>query len=252
MSDSTELYEEHPEAFLPILEMWAESADEQVDSMLALLEETYDYSPVSVLDVGCGIGRHVIPFAERGLEAHGLDISPEYVARAEQRASEAGVADETAFFRHDMRDIDELTRDYELLVCVGTSFGYFDEMTNAALLETFHDRLAPGGVLIVEVNNKEGELAGWNDAGLERPGKDALHAVEYDYDPLTSRLHVLNVAIDEETVVGKGEVDVRLYTPIELRQLFETAGFSDVRLAATFDGESLTRESPRLLAMGRR
>lgn len=252
MTDSTNLYEEDPETFLPILEMWAESADEQVDSMLSLLEETYDYAPTSVLDVGCGIGRHVIPFAERGIEAHGLDISPEYITQAKQRATEAGVADETVFFQHDMRELDELARNYELIICVGTSFGYFDEETNADLLKTFYDRLTAGGVLIVEVNNKEGELAAWNDAGVVHPAENALHAVEYDYDPITSRLHVLNVAIENETVVGKGEVDVRIYAPIELQQLCDAAGFSELRLFAGFDGEELTRESPRVLVTGRK
>lgn len=247
-----DLYEEHPEAFLPILEMWAEKANDEVEAMLTRLEEAYDYTPTSVLDIGCGIGRHVIPFAKRGIEAHGLDISLEFIEQAKQRAATAGVADSTSFFHQDMRELDGLSRNYDLLICVATSFGYFNEATNAGLLETFYDRLNPGGVLLLEVNNKEGLLTEWSDAVVENPTEDALHVARYEYDPLTSRLHVTNVAIEDEMYLGEGEIAVRLYTPIELRQLYNSAGFSDIRLFATFEGEGLTRESQRLLVLGQK
>lgn len=252
MTSPTELYEEHPEVFLPKFSQWDEQADEQVEGILTLLEEEYETAPSSVLDIGCGAGRHVIALAERGITAHGLDISPTYIKRAEDRASTAGVADTTSFFARDMRDLDAHSHTYDLLICVYTSFGFFDEDTNAALLEAFADRLNPGGTLLIEVPNKEGFLTSWTGGGVNRPHKDAVHAEQHEYDPVTSRSEVTIFAIEDGTYLGEGGFEVRLYAPIELRQLFEDAGFDDVRLFDGFDGGELTRESTRVLVTGRK
>ncbi len=45
----------------------------------------------SVLDVGCGAGSNVIFLAQKGYDAHGIDLSPGAVAAARSRATEAGV-----------------------------------------------------------------------------------------------------------------------------------------------------------------
>lgn len=251
MPESTDLYEEHPEVFLPKFEQWEERADDQVDGMLTQLDEAYDFTPASVLDVGCGAGRHVVSFAERGIEAHGLDISPEYIERAEKRATDAGVADVTSFFAADMRELDDLSQTYDLLICVYTAFGFYDEETNAALLETFANRLNPGGVLLIEVPNKEGFLTTWSGGGVSKPHENAVHAEQHEYDPLTSRGTATIFAVEDGTYLGEGVFEVRFYAPIELRQLLDRAGFSDIHLSDGFDGGELTRESPRVLVMGR-
>jgi SAM-dependent methyltransferase/predicted enzyme related to lactoylglutathione lyase len=45
----------------------------------------------SVLDVGCGTGRHAVELARHGFRVTGVDISPGMLAEAKKRASEAGV-----------------------------------------------------------------------------------------------------------------------------------------------------------------
>lgn len=251
MTEPTQIYEHDPEVFLPKFDQWEEQADDQVDAMLALLEETYEFSPTSVLDVGCGTGRHVFAFAERGIEAHGLDISEEYVDRAQAQAASADTAAETSFFAGNMRDLDGLSGTYDLITCVYTSFGFFDDETNAAVLESFGDRLEPGGVVLIEVPNKDGFLSSWQDSVVGNPDENTVHAERHAYDPLTSRATATIYAIEDGTYVGDGEFEVRLYSPIELRQLFEDAGFSEIRLVAGFDGGELSRESRRLLVIGR-
>jgi len=39
----------------------------------------------SILDLGCGTGRHAIEFAQRGYRVHGVDLSPQMVERAQAR-----------------------------------------------------------------------------------------------------------------------------------------------------------------------
>lgn len=252
MPDSTDLYEEHPETFLPLFDKWAEDAEKQVDEMLARLKDAYDYSPSSVLDVGCGIGRHSIHFAKRGIEVRGLDISAEYIERAKERAASAGVGNATSFLRKDMRDIDELSETFDLVTSVTSSFGFFDEATNAALIESFRDRLNPGGVLLMEVPNKDGFLTEWTGTAVGRPTENSVHAEAHEYDPLTSRVTVTVFAVEDDTYLGEGQFETRLYAPIDLQRRFDEAGFDDIHLFAGFDGEELARESRRLLLIGRK
>ena len=60
---------------------------------VAFLERALDLSPgMSVLDLGCGQGRHAIPLAERGYKVTGLDLSPTMLRRARHFADEQGAA----------------------------------------------------------------------------------------------------------------------------------------------------------------
>jgi len=56
-----------------------------------LLEELDLRPGASILDVGCGIGRHAIELAKRGFAVTGLDLSTEMLAQAQRAAQEAGV-----------------------------------------------------------------------------------------------------------------------------------------------------------------
>src|SRR5436309_15217870 len=44
------------------------------------------------LDVGCGTGEHALLAASRGLDAVGVDAAPTAIAKAEEKASERGLA----------------------------------------------------------------------------------------------------------------------------------------------------------------
>ena len=56
-----------------------------------LLEELEPPSGASILDVGCGTGRHSVELAKRGYAVTGLDLSAEMLAQAAQAANAAGV-----------------------------------------------------------------------------------------------------------------------------------------------------------------
>jgi SAM-dependent methyltransferase len=72
---------------------WYLDADpmEQVDG--ALVEFVAAHAGPVVLDLGCGLGGYTKALSERGLDARGIDVSPEYVERARSLGVEADLYD---------------------------------------------------------------------------------------------------------------------------------------------------------------
>ncbi len=80
-----------------------------------------------VLDLGCGTGIHAVNLAKRGWEVTGVDISPKALARARERADEAGV--KATFLEGDLTNLDalELGSGFHLLLDFGAIHGMTDE-----------------------------------------------------------------------------------------------------------------------------
>jgi cyclopropane fatty-acyl-phospholipid synthase-like methyltransferase len=95
-------------------------AEEHVDQLLAPVAPTGHV----VLDLCCGPGRHAIGLAKRGFTVTGVALSVFLLAKAQARAQVAQVAVE--WLRDDMRHVVRPGA-YDLVVSLGTSFGYFDD-----------------------------------------------------------------------------------------------------------------------------
>jgi len=60
------------------------------------------------LDLGCGTGTNVITLARHGRQAFGLDFVPRAIAKAKEKARQAGLADQTRFFVADVTHLPQL------------------------------------------------------------------------------------------------------------------------------------------------
>lgn len=250
-----------PSRFLGQFEERLGDAPTEVEQVLDLVESTYGVDPSSVLDVPCGVGRHSVAFADRGRPVHGVDLSPTYVDRARDAAAEAGVDERTTFVTGDMRQLSEddpyddpLESSYDLAVNLWTSLGYYGERADRRIVAGIYDRLAPGGVAVFELVNKEGTLSEFYPVGrFETP--DGLTMIqEVSYEPTTSHLETERIVLDEEaeTIVDQYTIDVRTYAPVELIAILEDTGFGEVTAYGSLEGEELTWQSDRLVVLGRR
>jgi SAM-dependent methyltransferase len=244
-----EAFVENPGVFQPELEAKTAAAEQEVEDLLALLASDHDLAPTTALDVPCGIGRHAVPLAERGLAVTGVDVAAEYVDRARERAAGAGV--DASFVVGDMRALPVDDR-FTLVVNLWTSFGYYDAETDRAVLAGLRERVADGGALVLELSNKEGVLAAFDDDGVTR--RDDHVVVETrEYDPVRSRMaterELFEVAPDGYDHVGTMTFETRMFAPDTLRRWLLDAGFGSVSLYADLEGGELTRESTRLVVV---
>ena len=70
---------------------------------------------VNVLEIGCGEGGNLLPFAEAGCSVLGVDLSGDKIRAAEQFFAEAGV--QGRFLASDIFAVKELEGQFDLIVC---------------------------------------------------------------------------------------------------------------------------------------
>ena len=102
----------------------------------------------SMLDIGCGKGRHSKMLAAKGFYVTGLDISEESINEARKSENE-----HLEFFIHDMRRTYRINY-YNYVFNFFTSFGYFNtkqEHLNA--IRTFCQALRKNGLLVIDYLN---------------------------------------------------------------------------------------------------
>jgi SAM-dependent methyltransferase len=179
-----------------------------------------------ILDCPCGHGRISNALAERGFQVTGLDATELFLERAREDTAARGV--EVDYVHGDMRELPWRER-FDGLLNWFTSFGYFSDEENKAVLRGFHDALKPGGRLVLETQNVSRIML----------DPKPLHVVgERDGDLMIDRwtLDAENARFQTERLVMRGgrvrkaRFSVRWFTPPELRNWLEEAGFGNVRM----------------------
>ena len=106
----------------------------------------------SVLDFGCGIGRHALELARSGMRVTGVDYVRDFIERAESMALQQNVSG-TRFVEADCREV-TLGERFDAAVCLYDVVGtYADLAENTRMLANLVDHLKPGGMALVSVMN---------------------------------------------------------------------------------------------------
>ena len=213
----------------PTLELWkrAHSADESKGEAADLARALALERGERVLDVPCGHGRIALELAARGLRVTGLDASEEYVAEARRRADERRLPAE--FVLGDMRTL-PWRGEFDAALCVGNSFGYFDDEGNRAFLAGVHAALRPGGrfflsyPLVAELALAGRGLRDWRRVG------DTLLLSESWHDERRGRMETTYTAIDLATRAPLEEkhASYRVHPRAELEELLRSIGFAHI------------------------
>jgi SAM-dependent methyltransferase len=245
------LFKEQADHYVDFFEQRFQAADAQAEALLDLVTSEYGIEPETALDLACGTGRHVFAFADRGLDAEGIDFSEPFVERARAATVEQDLVGSVAFHEHDLRELDEWTGNYDLVTSFWNSLGYYDRETDERMLANARRLLSDDGVLVVEASNKDCYLANLEPASVSENG--LLFVERRDYDVETGRFHT---KLDRFDGTGEGyeheysmEWENRIYAPAVLRELCEDAGFDDVRLFGGFDGGAVTLDTDSVVLL---
>jgi SAM-dependent methyltransferase len=233
------------------------------DFIAACFDRFLPEDPDIVLDLACGTGRMTFPLADRGFDMIGIDGSADMLAEAynksydrmEAAEKEGRSAPQPLFLQQDMRAF-ELYGTVDATVCCLDSMNYLTGDGDLdKCLACIHLYLAPGGLLIFDVNSpyKFEHVYGNNAYILEDEG--AFCGWQNDYDPET-RLCRFDLSVFEETENGgytriDEQQTERCYTEDELRTALDRAGFNLCGIFADFDFSAPTPTTERWYVVAR-
>lgn len=218
------------------------SARDEVAGLVAMRGSALAFG--RTLDLGCGFGRHSLALAERGVRVVGMDLSADLLAN---RGILQGVERiEGRLARADMRTLPITSGRLDTVLCLFSSFGYFDDRGNQAVLEELRRVLVPGGRVLLDIMNPR-RIRSSLVPRSERPVGDGrlIEVRSLSEDRSRVRKHVTLVAPD-----GRREEwheDVRMYEPDELDALALAAGFRHRARYGDFDSSSFDDAAPRQL-----
>ena len=199
----------------------------------------------TILDAGCGNGRHAVPLARAGYRVFGLDASRLLLAAARGAARDTPRA---RFVRGSNARLPFEPDAFEAVVCLGTALGYLGEAGDRAALREFRRVLAPNGRLVIETLHRD-ELGDRLKEHEERPlTSGRTLCFERSFDRATAVLHESQRLDDGPP----SAYDVRVYRESELRGMLEVAGFEVIGSHASLAGDGEPSSATPLVLVAQR
>jgi len=240
-----ELFDEDYLRTLPYLTPQATQAE------AAMVIESLGLQPgSSVLDLGCGYGRHAMELAARGLHVVGVDLSLPMLLRGADEAQRRGL--DINFMHADMREID-FDAQFDGAYCLFSTFGFFDDETNKKTASLVAKGLKPGAKFMLEVLNRDyviGDLP--NRVWWEGDGCVVLEEVEFNY--FSSRVQSKRSVVFDDGRQVEQEISVRVYSLHEIGKLLHAAGLRVVEVSGSMQtkGRFLGNRSREIIVIAER
>ncbi len=224
----------------------------------------------SLLELGCGTGRLLMPLARAGREVTGIDLAQSMLARCREKlaAESPEVRERVTLAASDMTSFD-FSRRFAMVFCAFGSFHHLRTVEQQLdCLARCRDHLLPGGTLVLDLVNPDPSL------GVERATESTVDDMSGGVVEWTSGRRVRSWA----TVVGNdrllqcNDVEVtyeileahgatrrltetfpmRLLFRYELEHLLARSGFRTLALYGDYDRSPFAEESLGMIVVAQR
>ncbi|GAA1669737.1 class I SAM-dependent methyltransferase [Fodinicola feengrottensis] len=228
-------------------EFWRRAVPpEMTAAEVDFIEKSLDLAPKSrIVDAPCGSGRHSLALAARGHRVTGVDLSAEAIGYARKAGPDVD-------FR--LADMRELPADgsYDAAICMGNSLGYFDATGTADYFAALAATVRSGGGLVIDYGGAaESILPGFTGGEDTMATGDITVEVSREYDVANS-LQLSHYRFSRGTETVSSTAVYNVLTCGHLCTLLRAAGFTDISLCSSPDGEPYTLASRRLILTARR
>ncbi len=235
------------EAFAPFMftEQKIAATPIEVDHIIKLL----DLNPgATILDMGCGLGRHSLELARRGYRVTGLDRTAYFIKTARNLAKAENL--DIELILDDMRSFQRL-ESFDAVISMFTSFGYFADMAeNRLVLRNMYHSLREGGAVLLETMGKEILARIYRERDwVEQDGVFHLQErrVSKHWSWMENRWILLKEGFQFEY-----EVSHWLFSASEFVALLEESGFVHCGVYGGLDGGPYDHTAQRLVVVGKK
>ena len=217
----------------------------------------YGLTPQSVVDLGCGTGRHTVAFAQDGLHMLGIDRSEHMLAVAQERSEQAASSIQAAggsvtLLQQDMREWSAgRAVDGVLCLCDGLNYLLTEKDVQAAIASV-HDGLSEGGLFVFDVLTEFQYEKYAEHEPYTYDAEDLAYIWYSEWDQETRIMtHELTMFVQEhphsDRFLRIQEVHrQRAYTQSELTSWLREVGFARVECFADFTWQPPTERSARV------
>lgn len=209
---------------------------------------------LTILDIGCGTGRHAIELSKRGYSVTGIDLSESQLKQAKLKASRENM--KIVFQKHDARN-PHFSNEFDLAIMLcegGFSLMETDEM-NFQILQNAAKALKPNGKLIFTTLNGLFPLfhsvKEFMDSKTE---EDAATFTNISFDLMTFREHNNIHIVDDLGNKKELACNERYYVPSEITWLLKSLNFKTIdifgaKLGSFSRSDKLTTEDFEMLVI---
>jgi len=219
------------------LELYAHRDEDEAKRQVAFFQRQIGRVGGPVLDLACGMGRHMQELQAAGYRPVGCDLSFVLLLTGIREYGAMPVA------RADMRRLPFCDASFGALVNFFTSFGYFaTENENLQVVREMARVLEPGAPFLFDYLNVHREL----EKLVQRETRDNV-LIERWFDS-SDRSFNKRITIGEKRYMER----VRGYDLDEISAMFAACNLSIRSAFGDFEGSTFDRTSPRLILMGTR
>ncbi len=198
----------------------------------------------SVLDLGCGAGRHSIMFSKLGFQVTGYDLSRHLLLEA--KSSSICQKTTLSLVRGDIRNLPFKSK-FDLVLNIFTSWGYFEsDLENLTVLKNAVSLKKTGGFFVFDFLNAE-----YLRKNLIPSSVTEFEGVTYSEERLIKDERVIKSI---KFCDGNGEKcfkeSVRLFNHDQIIEVFKETGVSNISLFGDYDGSRFEKSnSPRIICL---
>ena len=213
-----------------------------------------------ILELGCGSGRLLLPFAEAGYRVTGLDRSPPMLDRARAAVAAAGFADEITLFEGPMTAADRAPGGpFGLVIVALNGLLHLPTATEQrAALTAAHRALDPRGQLVIDLLNPTPDALRAFDHALTHEGTwtepDGTRADKLAARRLAPATQTIETDLWYDRIAPGGALTrtatsypMRYLHRAELELLLELTGFVEWQVYGSYDLDPFHDTSERLI-----
>ncbi|MDX7989234.1 methyltransferase domain-containing protein [Xenorhabdus sp. 12] len=192
----------------------------------SILEMSKQQGILHILDTPCGYGRHSKAFMKLGHRVTGIDISPCFIAQAQMH----DFGDRGQFIQGEMDNMME-EHQFDLIVNLFNSFGYYPHARNIRFLERCARQLKSSGEIVIDtINGATLESSGFMKTVVINKGDENLiikkEVSGIQYEQGVSLQYTITSHRKDRSCCTT--FDVVFYRPEELARMLHHSGFKQV------------------------